>query len=327
MKVRVATTLRGTINPVLENVHLAWPQDDLEVRSLREATGDADDIVHVHWPEELLGSDNSPRSRAKRARWLWWLRARRRSGAKVIWTGHNLVPHAWHGTTDGWARVLEPFGQLVDGVVLLSESSRPALRTVAPFLDDVPTIVIAHPHYREQLGAVAPNTARAVRRLLTVGRVEPYKHLPEAMTAAAGAGLDLTVAGQIAPDLDATVRQLASDTSTSLVGVTPDAALPALAANHDAWLVPQPDFLHSGSVLLGLSCNLPVVVADTPVMRELRDMVGPDWLRLLPGPLDPETLTTATTEPAPAGRPDLDAFDPATCSRRQLDFYRALLTA
>lgn len=332
MKVRVATAVHGTLNPYLELVHERHGRDDVEVLALRDQPELRQvDILHVHWPEELLGDSQSVRDRAKRVKWLSWLRLQRRLGAKIVWTAHNLEPHRWMSGPRGWAQVMRQFGAMVDGVVLLTEASREAICSVAPWVADLPTAVIPHPHLRDDVGPLTERAGGQLSRLLFVGRIEPYKRLHDAihaidgLTHAQGAGheVSLTIVGTGADADVHALEELHSGRVRIIRSPLTDAQVGLLANEHDAFLVPQPSFLNSGALFLGLSLHLPTLIRDTPSTRETQATVGTPWVRLFP------EMSSAGLAPllssGPVGAPDLSAYEPRVVSAAHLDFYERLM--
>src|SRR3546814_7821815 len=81
------------------------------------------------------------------------------------------------------------------------------------------------------------------------------------------------------------------------------------------------------SVALALSFARPVAVPDIPVFREVRDIVGSDWLYLFRGELDAAGLERiiawARTTPR-AAEPDLGELDWERIAERPMDFFHAV---
>ena len=94
----------------------------------------------------------------------------------------------------------------------------------------------------------------------------------------------------------------------------------------DLVVLPYRDILNSGSVLLALSFDRPVLTVDTDTMRELRDSVGCQWVRLFRPPLTPDCIRDAIVW-AQSERQDscpLDGFSWEKIALDTLAFYRAV---
>ena len=61
----------------------------------------------------------------------------------------------------------------------------------------------------------------------------------------------------------------------------------------DLVVLPFTEILNSGSAILALSFNRPLLVPSRGAMAELFDIIGPDWVRLYDGPLTSQILEEA----------------------------------
>jgi len=61
----------------------------------------------------------------------------------------------------------------------------------------------------------------------------------------------------------------------------------------DLLVLPYREVLNSGSALLALSCNRPILVPDLGAMSELQAAYGDEWVRTFSGPLDEHLLQKA----------------------------------
>lgn len=269
-------------------------------------------LVLLHWSEELWsappGRGPSGRRRAaerqrRRTALLEGLDAARRRGARVVWVRHNRIP-----ATAAWDARLAGLVARLDAVVHLHEGSRAA--DVARPWGHLPAEVIPHPRYAPPLADPAA-AASPLREVLMVGAIEGRKrHLP-ALAAARAAGLEATVVGKPAdPRLVRRLRRLvrrSGGTVRLIDRYVTDAELDGLLAAARAVLLHQPGQLNSGAAWFALSRGAVVVGADSPALRAARDVVGPDWVRVL-AEVGPGPLSEARRDPVPVGRPDLGAL-------------------
>ena len=331
IRVRVSPGIAGpdAANPYLNAIYSRITSMGIEPVGWRDSSSAASfDIIHIHWPNHLLGSKPGGLSRARGLTWLNYLRLMRRRGSKVVWTAHNLRPHRMLMTSSEWDSIFERFASNVDGVVHLSQASVDIVNDVYPTLWRLPSIVIPHPHY---LDVVVPapeaEPGSPLRELLCVGRVQRYKELEtavETVGSLAARGVHLTIAGHC--DDEQLQRELGdrSERNTRLdFRHVPDDELSMLAGRHDAILIPQSEFLNSGVVFLALSLGRPAIVARTPVTEELQKQFGSAWVRLFEPPLSPSTLQEVLGNTA-GGRPDLRPIDPARVAASHARFFKSL---
>ena len=301
------------------------------------------DVWHVHWPEDFL-SYPSPLAAyfyitAELVLFAW---ARLR-GTKLVWTVHDLGPHeSYHPQLEALFWPL--FLPMVDGIISLSETARDEAHDRFPVLRSVPSAIVPHGHYRTAYPDPVPK-AEARRRFnlepeapvaLFVGRIRPYKNVvpliqtfrqwedPEARLVIAGNPVsdDLAERIQGAAEGDARVR-------TDLRFIEKE-AMPALIATADLVVLPYETIMHSGSALLALSFDRPVLVPDRGAMTELRERVGPDWMRTYAGALTPSVLADGMTWARTtdrAARAPVEDLDWPRLARKTVALYRRVLEA
>jgi beta-1,4-mannosyltransferase len=232
----------------------------------------------------------------------------RARGYKVIWFAHNATPHDWHGSAEDWFRRSHAFYKNIDAVVHLTTAS-----TLLPVFDRfrrLPQTVVRHPHYDLVTPAVHAGKAGPVKRLLMLGGAsQPRKN---AYAAAQEIRNIPDVRAVITGDLDSEVAHgIRTFPNVDLIpGILDEGALFDLFDGSTAVLLNQPNQLNSGCMFLGLSRGAPVICPDTPTNREVRSIVGLDWIRLFEAPLSSEKLTELIRDPIPTELPDLSPFSP-----------------
>ena len=108
------------------------------------------DVLHLHWPEWFIGLD------ADRARRVAATVAG--SGVPVVWTQHNLAPHAAPDDRD----LYQPWAALAEGVIHHSAWGRDAVTDRYEFRPDALHRVIPHGHWGPLMaGAGDPDDERA----------------------------------------------------------------------------------------------------------------------------------------------------------------------
>lgn len=285
--------------------------------SLGAAIAGRFDVWHVHWPDDFLSIRSLPRALFYLTAELVLMAWGRVRGASLVWTVHDLGPHEHpHPALERFFWRL--FLPLVDGFLTLSEHAKKAVEHRFPALRRVPGRVVPHGHYREAYPE--PVTREAARSAMGlpaeaqvwtyVGRIRPYKNvdaLVRRFREVEDPDARLVVAGNpISEWLEQTVREAAGDDDriTLRLEFVPDAELARLLGAADLVVLPYEDIMHSGTALLALSLDRPVLVPDRGAMSELRERVGDRWVRLYRAPLTAETLREAQRWAVRTDRPE-----------------------
>lgn len=298
------------------------------------------DIVHVHWPESALRARSSPRAVERTLTLLIALAVARRRGARLVWTMHNLAPHETGNPL--MSRALWPaFTRLVDGVICLTESGVEPARRRFPHLRHKPVFVIRHGHYRQHYPDVVTRSeartelglADSARVVLSFGRVRPYKNV----AALLGAFRQLE---------DPLARLVVAGRPSSpelLQQVTLAAARDGRVHHHlefvarhrvqlyfraaDLVVLASSQIFNSGTVLLALSFDRPVLVPALPVFEELQASVGQAWVRTYRGAIDARCLERGLAGGQPRGSAPLDDFGWPGIGGETVAAYRTLVDA
>lgn len=246
-------------------------------------------------------------------------------GCRIAWIAHNLQSHERrHPRIEDvfWRR----FARLVDVAVALSRAGLAAARERHPALAGKPGIVVPHGHYR----GVYPNRAtRAQARtelgldpdarvVLFFGRILSYKNVPalvDVFRQGAGATDALLVVGR--PRSAVLGREILSAARNdprirTEFGFVDQDRLQTWFRAADLCVLPFRETLNSGSAILSLSFDLPVLVPDKGAMAELREFAGSRWVRTYEGQLTPAILDEAlrwSTAPGRSAHADLAPLD------------------
>lgn len=296
------------------------------------------DVFHLHWPDSHLLTGSWWRAVGKHARLallMLYLRAR---GTRIVWMIHNLQAHEQDHWLSSW---LFPrwFPQLCTHVIALTGNGLAAARARYPALRRKHAAVIPHGHYRDEYpvrhsraeGRRLLELAQDRFTLLFFGNIRRYKNVPsliEAFRALPGGDLQLVIAGQPGVGIEAAeIATLARcDERIRLhLEFVPEAQVPVLLGAADLVVLPFDSVLNSGSVLLALSLNRPVLAPRLGALPEIQGAVSPRWLHLYDGPLTAEQLGNARVALhglSEQDRPDLSAFDWTSIAAQTLDLYR-----
>jgi len=297
-------------------------------------------IWHVHWPESIL---NLPR--------LWQaipltlllrflLVIARARGIKIVWTAHNLRSHEGRYPR-AEARLWRTLLGRVDGVIALTAAGRDLTLQHFPYLRARPAFVIPHGSYhtayptgqtrgtaRHELGL--PEGAQV---LVSLGQIRPYKNLPHlirTVRALPAHDVFLVIAGAPSdPALSDELRAAAgSDPRVQLyLHFVPGALLQRYLCAADLVVLPYREILNSGSAILALSFERPVLVPALGAMPELQGQMSAAWVRTYAGELRAETLVEALTWARDTPREATQLFSELSwerIARQTLHAYQAL---
>lgn len=264
------------------------------------------DVWHVHWPDHVFNQTSAARVALRTRAYLHMAREGRRHGMRLVWTVHNLRAH------DGQHAALEEefwreFLPLVDGFIHLSQAGRDAAAARFPDISDRPSWVIPHGHYRtEYVTTLEKDAARAKLELpkhapvvLYSGRIRPYKNVPALLKAFADvadpSARCLVTGAPASSELRREIELIGQrDTRVylDLRHLRRRELATALCAS-DLVVLPYREILNSGSALLALSLDRPVLVPRRGALAELADQVGSSWVRCYDGDLTGAALHEA----------------------------------
>lgn len=263
-------------------------------------------IWHLHWPEFVLSSPNMIVAWIESQTLLRLMDYARLRGVKCVWTVHNIKSHdQLHPTLE--AKFWKAFTGRLDGYINLSRTGFEEAQRRFPELRNLPGFVIPHGHYR---GEYPDNLdRRSARALLGVdssmtvvlffGQIRPYKNVGQLIRAFRtyqdSNALLFVADGVCVRELERTIRDLAA----------PDRRI-HLYLNHvdrnevqlyfrsaDLIILPYREVLHSGTALLALSFDRPILVPLLGALGELQSQVGSNWVRTYTGQLGPKEIESA----------------------------------
>jgi len=308
------------------------------------------DVWHIHWPEMFLNVEKTPAAAGlKTQAALSLIDFARRRGTKIVWTVHNLASHEHrYPQIEKW--FWRAFLRRLDGFITLSESGLLSARERFPELRTLPGTVVPHGHYRgeypddrredcrEQLGI--PANAKVV---LFFGWIREYKNVPGLIAAFRGlndSDAALCIAGREFSKSGGTTRQTLTR-QTSVRELTAGDSRIHLHLRHvrneevqtffgaaDLVALPYREIQNSGTALLALSFNKPVLVPRKGAMAELQALVGTDWVRTYEGELTTGELAGALQWEQKAnrsGNAPLDTLDWNSVAEQTLAAYRNVL--
>lgn len=296
------------------------------------------DVWHWHWPDAQFSRKGPVRARVRSLMLRLLLVLARARGTRVVWTVHNFANHEGRNAQVE-ARFFAYLQKVVSGVHFMSEASRAEAYERLPHLAERPFVILPHGHYR---AVVSPAPRAAARERLDlpgtgvlfafVGQIRRYKgvgQLLDAFTAVQSPTARLLVAGAVkddsAPFLEESAR---SDDRIELVlRYLEDAEISTMVSAADVVVLPYEKVTNSGSALLALSLDRPVLVPRTETFVELQAMVGPRWVVIYDAPLTAAVLeeTAAWAREQPEEHADLSALDWTRLGRSMTRWYAQLV--
>lgn len=197
------------------------------------------DIVHLQWPEILIGGKAEAATEATLARIRGRLAELKRAGSKIVYTRHNRLPHRIAG--EGVEKLTEICETRVNAIVHMGETSRRECIAKHPEATTVVQAVIPH-HLKDEIDfSLSREAARSRLGIAADERVMlafgAFRHEEEvALLRQAVAGLDVPRFRLLAPQCP----------GEGFVGVVPDEELPVYFAAADVVFLPRVKVLNSG---------------------------------------------------------------------------------
>jgi beta-1,4-mannosyltransferase len=298
------------------------------------------DVLHLHWPEKALNAESLLGKVAGAAAALVILEAAHLHGARVAWTAHNARPHeSRHPRLEQWFR--SAVVRRVDTVIHPSAAGQRAVEALYPELARRPHSVVPLGHFRGAYpDTVSRQDARAafripdgVRVVAFLGLVRPYKNVPHlirtvrALPREAGQVVLLVGGAPHSAGHADEIREAADGDPRVRLALEhiPDDDIQRYLRAADLVVLPFRDITNSGSALLALSFDRPVLVPALGAMGELQALAGADWVRTYNEDLTPDLLARALDWAVrrPPGAPRLDALEWPEIARQTLSAFRA----
>ncbi len=301
------------------------------------------DIFHLHWPTETIVRHPNLVVASVRAIAMLlaidWVKTR---GTKIIWTIHDQYPHSiLHPKLAAWFQ--SEFIKRIDGCISHCQISREWAKSTFPQLSDRPHTVIPHGHYREfypnqidrQVARANLDIPSECHLLLFLGYIDYYKnvpHLVQVFQELAPTDWMLLVTGQIeVPALETQISEATGNSSQikQKLGFIPNEKLQEYFRAADLVVLPFQEILNSGSALLALSFDCPVLVPQKGAMPELQAQVGQEWVKLYSGELTAEVLKSGlqwAVKEERSPQANLENLEWSQLSLRTIEYFEYICT-
>ena len=333
---------RRALNPFQALLYDELGELDVEVDdwSFARALFRHADIWHLHHPDTVVFPRSTLQSLVETVLMRLLLSWARLRGTRILWTVHDLdSSDGVHPRLEAW--FWRYFLTRVDACVYLTETGRRLARERFPALCRVPGYLVPHGDFRPAYPDTLSRTeARAALELpeeapvlLNFGLIRPYKDVPRLVEVAgelAPEGVILLVAGRVwdaSVERDIRARAEAATNVRVHLRWIPFEETQRYFKACDLVVLPYRRILNSGTLMLALAFERPVLVPDRGTMSELRERFGGDWVGLHAEELDAATLRAALERARRTDRepPDLEGLDWPTLARETRAVYDRLL--
>lgn len=299
------------------------------------------DILHAHWPDTLFVESNIFQAYFYVFKFIFIVLLSKLRGTKLVWTIHNLQSH--ENTFPRLRNLFEVwFIKSLDGTIALSKSTTDLVAKRYPELLQKPMAITPHGHYRS---VYTNNVSRKEARrrfgmsdkefvLLFIGQIRSYKNVPhliQSFCALSDRDVRLIIAGRPASDLlKLEIEEACKGDSRvqSYLDFVNDDDMQMFMNAADMVVLPYSEILNSGSAILALSFNKPILVPEKGSMGELKELVGAEWVFSYSDALSPTVLSKAiywSLQNKRAAQAPLEQLDWSSIAQQTLQFYQQLL--
>lgn len=337
-----ANRLENPYNALLYSALRDLNVEVVEFSVQRLMFGPRADILHLHWaPTNRIRGEKRAVVKRTSSEMLWLLALARRRGMKVVWTAHNVTAHDKLEHPDLEAKYWPRVADHLSAIISLSKAGTNVIRDRHAPLATVPAFVSRHGNYR---GAYPRNLGRDKARdtlgipadakvLSFVGQVRPYKNLPALLRAFSkmeDPSAVLLIAGKLKLyDRTAEFEELvAGDLRVKVFReFVPGDKVQLYLEAADLVVLPFRETLNSGSAILGLSFDRPVLVPGHASLAELAREIGEDWIMTYDGNLTSDILVRSLDRSLSmrGAIAPLESLEWPLIARQTRDIYRSLL--
>jgi len=301
------------------------------------------DVIHVHWPESVFDhtlTEAIPTTESL----LFAIKRLRQRGTKLLWTIHNLRAHDYkHPKSE--ERFWNRYVAQLDGVVALTKAGLEAARVRFGALGNCPAWIVPHPHYRGQYPDTL-NREQARQRLnlparanvmLAFGRMYDYKKVPALIRAVRSVPNENWVVLVAGNPRDASIaeelrREAGTDSRIHLhLRYIPSDEAQVFFRAADLVVEPYREILNSGTALLALSFDRPVLVPHHGAGVDLHRDFGKPWVQTFEPELTPQTLASVLKDaqqlPERTDGAHVASIDVARIGTQMVEVYHELVSA
>lgn len=315
MRISMWPDMEVKSNPLLNKLCTEFAKThSVSIIPLSEHTQQSVDIIWLNWFENfwLLSKENPGRADKDPRKNIWNnIKKMRHSGAKVVYTMHNVTPHDWKHSSCHWFQWAEDFYRNIDAVIHFSSESKRILDTYFP----INSLVTSHPgddlgYYINVLQGLFMQTV-SIDECLVLGDIVPRKNIPGILEACVSSSIDKVVVRGRAKnkDLLAIIQEIAANSRQTKISIetqrVSDSDLRSSCGANSICILNQPHALNSGIMLFAVSNGSTVLAPKTTHNIELRDSIGSSWIRLYESPLSGKIIDSIIETPCSNAEPQV----------------------
>jgi len=229
------------------------------------------DWLHLNWPDTLY-THRSPKKQAERfSHYVKILSTLKRRGTKILWTMHNEYPHE-SDDLEFHKQALAKTAELCD-LIHVHFSAAVELLKQEYHVDPQKIIVVPHGHYADYYGDPIPkeearkafNIPHHARVILSFGYLRKYKGIEDAIASfheTKNNQLYFLIAGEPADKKMTDYLQNDGKRNPKLLmhlSKIKEKDFVRYFSAADVFIFPSRNFFTSGSIMLALTYNLPVI--------------------------------------------------------------------
>lgn len=265
------------------------------------------DLIHIHWPEWYLNSNYYVKALFYSVMLLFCLGSAKLAGRKIVWTVHNLKPHdiKYKWLNDTYWKL---FIKLVDGTISLSSANQQIVEKNFSFKKSLKKGVVYHGLYTgiyenniskedaKKLFGIDSNT----KTCLFLGQVKKYKNVDELVrvfnSSSALSSYVLLIAGKFESEEHYQEVMSARNENKNILifnRFIPDDEMQNFFNASDLSILPFKRIFNSGSALLSVTFNTPVLLPESNNFLEYKGLIENNIMQTFKGKLTPEVITNA----------------------------------
>lgn len=299
------------------------------------------DIWHRHWPDRSLNHLSRVKVFCKVLAAILCTLIARFKGTRIVWTVHNLETHEkFYPRLERW--YWRFFIRTLDGYISLSETALLAAQKKFPELSLLPGFVVPHSNYRDRYDDSLTfsearnrlNLRSSDKVILLIGKLRAYKNAPALIRVfrqlADQNALLYVVGNPSDPSVAKSIKEasLQSNRVRLVLRYIEEDEVQLYLRAADLVVLPYREVLNSGSALLALSFDCPVLVPALGSLSELQSYVGKEWVMTYGHDFTPEILQSGLNwalNTTRSNRAPLDGLNSKQISNQTAEAYRSIL--
>ena len=275
----------GSRNKYIENLVTNLNQQKIDVRSvsLKNLAINRGEIIHIHWPDSFFRSSNLIISYLKLLSLLIFFLFCKINKHKVIWTVHNLKPHA-NGSGFRWSLFKKVIKKNIQRFILLNKYSQHEFIRVFD-VNPNKVQITRHYLYKPTVKIIKSRKNNLGCELLYFGILDFYKGLLETISEFAQhqkSGLRLKIIGEPINEEFKNALISATENIDNIeldIGFCEENKLQIEILSCDYVFLPYKNITNSGALLYALSMGKTVITTKNGLTEELQFDFGPDRIK------------------------------------------------